>query len=464
MTTNNDYILDILLKEESPRCIYIANPKSENIAKLACAMANTFGGTLLLGVDNDKSIQGISESFASDLTKELLSTIRPALPFSLSKIERDDKLVVLVSIWEGANKPYAVNGRFYVAKNDTCQEVNAYEVSNLFLQRQNQNMNWERETLGDATIDDLDMEAIAQISSRLIEDGRLQKDCSPHDVLMHLGFIKYGNITNAGCVVLCKHPSLFFPQTRIRVSVWGENNELQEVRLFDGSLVKSVKEIVDYLYGFYPSNMIFEGIQRTSKETLPFVALREGVLNSVIHRIYADYKSFVNINVYSNRVEIINSGKLMNGMTVDSMKRGHFSILRNPDIANVFYILRYIEAAGSGINRILDECRKNGCKLPEWVVENGYVRLTFYANRAQMKNEREVDLLEGLSVDNNVRNELRKVVEYLNSHENVKSIDIQNFLGKSYATAKRYMHILKDSGIIEYRGSLKTGGWYLVSQ
>lgn len=75
-----------------------------------------------------------------------------------------------------------------------------------------------------------------------------------------------------------------------------------------------------------------------------------------------------------------------------------------------------------------------------------------------MKNERKVDLLEGLSVDNNVRNELRKVVEYLNSHENVKSTDIQNYLGKSYATANRYMHILKDSGIIEYRGSLKTGG------
>lgn len=463
MTTNDDYILDILLKEESPRCIYIAKPMLENVAKQACAMANTFGGTLLLGVDSDKSIQGVCESLASDLTREFFTTIRPELPFSLSTIERDGKLVVLVSIWEGANKPYAANGRFYVLKNDVCQEVDASDVSQLFLQRQNQNMNWERETLGDATIDDLDSESIAQIRSRLIEDGRLQKDCTVHEVLMHLGFIRQGNITNAGCVVLGKQPSLFFPQTRIRISVWGENDKLQEVKLVDGSLVKSVKEIVDYLYGFYPSAINIKGIQRSSKETLPLVALREGVLNSLVHRIYDDYKSFVSINVYSNRVEIINSGKLMNGMTVDNLKNGHFSILRNPDIANAFYVLRYIEAAGSGINRILDECRKNGCESPEWVVDNGYVKLIFYANRPQVKSEGEADLLEGLPVDNNVRNELRKVVDYLISHENAKSIDIQDFVGKSYATTKRYMHLLKDAGIIEYKGSLKTGGWYLVS-
>lgn len=285
--------------------------------------------------------------------------------------------------------------------------------------------------------------------------------------MSRLGFINMGNITNSGVAVTAKEPTAFFPQARIRVSVFGGNDILQNVRLYEANLVESIDPIVDFIYSLYPQKVEVNGLLRQVYESIPKVALREGILNAVVHRRYDDYQTFMRVNIYQDHLEIVNSGQLPEGMSVDDLSKRHFSQLRNPDIANAFYVLRYIEAAGSGTLRIIEECKKNLCAMPEWHQGDNTVTLVFKANLP-------LDNLSGTSVIDNIIAGLTPNVEtqrlltsihvMIKNVGNIKVADVQKLTGKSYASCKRYLQWLKEAGLIEYRGSLKTGGWFEVIQ
>lgn len=125
------------------------------------------------------------------------------------------------------------------------------------------------------------------------------------------------------------------------------------------NLIDAVERITEYIYSLYPIQTIVKDTKRVEYEPLPKVALREGILNSVVHRSYEGYDTAVAINIYSDRLEIVNSGSLPKGIDASELGHSHFSYLRNPDIAYAFFAMKYIEMAGSGTSRILEVCRRN---------------------------------------------------------------------------------------------------------
>lgn len=166
-------------------------------------------------------------------------------------------------------------------------------------------------------------------------------------------------------------------------------------------------------------------------------------------------------------MEIINSGQLPEGLTIDVLSRRHIFHLRNPDIANAFYVLRYIEAAGSGTLRIIDECKKNHCALPEWRQDDNTVALTFKAELPREKFSKSTitdNIIKGLTHNVDAQKHLYAIYMSIRNNGNIKVANVQELTGKSYISCKRYLQLLKEAGLIEYRGSLKTGGWYTVSQ
>lgn len=97
---------------------------------------------------------------------------------------------------------------------------------------------------------------------------------------------------------------------------------------------------------------------------LPPEALREILLNAIIHRDYSSPSGYVAIAVFDDRVEVISSGLLPPGITVEMLSGPHLSSLRNPRIAGTFQRIGAIEAWGRGTNRVIDECRSYGLEPP----------------------------------------------------------------------------------------------------
>lgn len=461
---NNDYILDFLF-ENKERCFFEGSSAYESICQEACALANQSGGCIVVGINDQRRIIGVTDEEISLINTSLLHKVRPSLPFTYSQIQRDGKQVLVVSIWEGANKPYACNGRFYVPMEGRVSVMDASQMQTMFQQKERISSSWERNLVNDASVDDLNANVVDLFRKSLSKEEKLDSNASAIDVLKKLGFVRRETFTNAAIVVVGNQPSAFFSQTRIRLSVYGEHDVLENVHLIDSSLVEVVSKLTELVLSYYPTTMRIENLRRQEEEIIPKIALREGILNAIVHREYDDYRSFVKVNIYSDRLEIINSGQLMSGLSIEDLSKRHSSLLRNPDIANAFFVLRYIEMAGSGTLRMIEECKKNHIKSPVWQEKDGCVILTFYARRLIGFNKTDtLKLVDNLTVDECVRKSLKEIVEYVQANPNAKSKAIADVVGKSYATVKRYVVLLKDAGLIEYKGSLKTGGWFLVSQ
>lgn len=463
---NENYIMDFLLQHKE-NVFFEADADIPHILTTASALGNTNGGTIVLGVKNTGDTVGIPASFPEEINRHINEDIMPSLPYTLTCMERQGMQVAVLSVWEGADKPYTFDGQIFLQIGDTIHKADSEQTIRILNQKVCIGNSWERTPIHDASKEDIAEGVIERFRNQLQKDGRIPEDANTIGIMRRLGFISAGNITNAGIVVTAKEPTAFFPQTRIRVSVFGENQVLQEVRVFETNMVECIDPLVDFVYSLYPQKMEIVGTLRQSFEQLPKVALREGILNAVVHRRYDDYQTTMRINIYMDRLEIVNSGRLPDGLTIDDLSKQHVSQLRNPDIANAFYVLRYIEAAGSGTLRIIEECKKNYCAMPEWRQGEDTVSLIFRVPLPREKYNGALvidNIISGLTTNEATQRELTVIYKAISNLGNIKVADVQKLIGKSYVTSKRYLQLLKESGLIEYRGSLKTGGWFVVSQ
>lgn len=460
--TDNTYILDYLIAN-SANVAFVAVNQNDNIIKFACAFANDKGGAIVLGMDDQNHYTGISSEEYQEAIHDLSTAISPKLPFTASSVIKDNKQLMIISVWEGNDKPYTAQGYFYIRLGEEITIASPSEMSKLFQERERHETSWERQPIEYATTEDLSPMAYTKLHDAKINNDFLPPNTSQEQILKMMGLLNDGRITNAGITVLGKNPSQYLSQAKIRVTLYDGELNLIDLRLYDNNMIEAVDELVAYVSNLYPKNLTFNGITREESETLPILAIREGILNAVVHRAYESHQSFMSVNIYSDRLEIVNSGELPAGISIDDLKREHLSILRNPDIANAFYTIKYIEMAGSGTLRILSECRKAHCDTPIWSSENGMVRLTFPNVRhlANKQNNPKNGKFK-LSEDDQIQESLDKIIMYMSQGNSIKHADAVTITGKSYPTVKRYMQILKDAGIVEYIGNNRSGRWQLV--
>lgn len=458
----NEFILDYLFQNPS-ETFWMETPEVSVAAKVVSALANGSGGSLVIGAGDNGAIIGVPEHEIEVVIKGIIKNVKPCPPFSSSIVERNGKKVLIINIWAGNNKPYVCFEAYYVRVADRIQKASLEEISHVTHLQEETNLGWERRYIPGVELADLNDGDLLKLKRMLIGNGRVAIDAHDTVVLGSMGLMSGGHITNAGVVLFAKTPSAFLPQTRIRVSVFGgeEDTKLLDVRLYDVNLISAVDEIVSYVASFYKQSLIVDGMLRKDNYVLPVVALREGILNAVVHRLYDDYDSYVAINVYGSRLEIVNSGELFGDLKVEDLLQNHRSVLRNPDIANTLYTMRYIEMAGSGTLRIIEECKRNGNARPQWKSENGRVTLIFpgvHHNNIVYSEDCGIDV-EKLSSEKAVKKTLEQILNYMQQHDKVKLHEIVELTGKSYASSKRYMRILSDANLVKYEGNLRTGGW-----
>ncbi len=479
---NNSFIIENLLQQaENERIELKANANLDTIAKEITAFINSHGGDLILGVDDNKNIFGIknAEQFAVEIQIFLVSNIVPIAPISVLPISYKNKELILISVWEGAKKPYSFKQVIYNRVGSNTIVAKNTEILNLIENRKKADFNWERMPVLGAELEDLDTYEI-QRTIELVKKRDSQRNfTNEEDFLIQQGLLVNGNITNACIVLFGKNPTRFIPQSKIRLTVYPDRsatNTFLEDRFFEGNIFSNITSVFTYLDALYAKTIKIEGIHRTEKKNYPEIALREGILNAIVHRDYNSANGFLQISIFSNRTEISNYGSLPEGITVADLMKEHPSILRNPDIANICFIRQYIEMVGSGIIRIISECKKNGFKTPKWSDKNNILLLTFPGvshlinegvSESVISNTEGVN--EGININIEGINEgakkvLEKTLWYITQNPMTKTSEIELFINKSNATTERYLKILRENNYIEYVGANKTGGYKIISR
>jgi predicted HTH transcriptional regulator len=343
-----------------------------------------------------------------------------------------------------------------------------------------------------ATLKDIDDDKVSLFVS-MAQKKRgfpLAAGANTQTVLTHLDLLSEdGRITNSALLLFGKHPQRFFVTSEVKCAQFYGNEITKPIpayQVYRGT----VFELIDQAVAFVMSR-IDARVGTRDKSTdvdidyeLPLKAVTEGVVNAITHRDYTSNGS-VQVMLFKNRLEIWNPGYLPFGLTVERLLIPHPSLPPNPLLANPIYLAGYIERMGTGTGDIVSKCLALGLKQPEFLQEEDFkvtlwrsekenegVNLDFEGINAEnegvninfegVKEENEGVNINFEGVKESLQKELSKIYTYIKNNPLTKSADIEQLIGKSNATAERYLKILKDNKLIEYSGSDKTGGYRII--
>ncbi len=382
---DNTLLSQLLSHGESEQVEFVVNADKEaHLEEAACAFLNARGGVILAGVDDQGHPVGVeaAEKKAKSLRGRLLETISPPAPLSVTVEELDGKKLIAVDVPQGLEKPYVCSGKIMVRRGGAVVPAVAGDVSTLISQRAQTEGRWERLPALGVEEGDLDADLIRKVATTIKEHRGYAVDPTkkPTKILEGLGLVRSGQFSNAALVLFGKDPAEWYPQTRVRAARFQGDNQTEFIdnRVFEGSLFSLIDGLASFVQAHTPviSSLAADEMQRKDRLAYPLAAVREAIVNALVHRDYSAFDGGMSVALYDGRMEFWNSGSLPEDMTVEDLHRSHPSRPMNPDIAQVCFLYGLMERWGIGTQRIIRACLEAGLPEPEWRVDGNGVTLT----------------------------------------------------------------------------------------
>lgn len=306
--------------------------------KTVSAFSNYDGGEILFGVDDDGNIKGLSDvkQACLDIENKINDSISPQPNYTL-EIQNNEQTIKL-SVKSGLQKPYLYKSKAY-KRNDTATiEVDTLEFSRLVLE--GKNIRFEELPCKDQEL------SFEILQSNLKE--KIQIETFNKDTLKTLNLYDDVNgFNNAAGLLADKN---HFPG--IDIVKFGENISIIQKRItFENTSVLGIYEKALSVFRDYYQYEVIQGADRKMVEKIPETAFREAIANALIHRVW-DVDLQIRVSMFDDRIEVVSPGGLPSGITEDEYLSGKLSVLRNRNLANVFYRLGFVEIFGTGITRI----------------------------------------------------------------------------------------------------------------
>lgn len=342
------------------RIIEFKETITNTFLKTVSAFSNYDGGKIFFGIDDDGNVKGLADVKQScmDIENKINDSISPQPDYTL-EIQNNDKTITL-TVKSGAQKPYLYKSKAY-KRNDTATiEVDTLEFSRLILE--GQNIRFEELPCKDQKL------SFEILCHKLKESIHIET--FNQDTLRTLNLYDSVNGYNnaAGLLADKNHFS------GIDIVKFGENiSIIQKRATFENiSVLAAYEKSLDVFRDYYQYEEI-QGADRKRIEKIPEAAYREAIANALIHRVW-DVESQIRVLMFDDRIEIISPGGLPSGITEEEYLSGKIFILRNRNLANVFYRLGFVEIFGTGITRI-KQLYEEGLKKPDFEVSENTIKI-----------------------------------------------------------------------------------------
>lgn len=355
-----------------------------------CAFLNGQGGSVVIGVGPDGTIVGqdVADTTQQDIAR-MLDRFEPPAPVEtrVLPVPGSAKSVIVLQAPRIADgRPFTYDDRPYQRVGTTTSRMPQERYESLLLERAHARRRWENQPAVGVRLEDLDHEEILRTRESAIQHRRISAGTSMDvgDILDRLGLRPDGVITQAAQMLYGTKFLPDYPQGRLKLGrfrgtkITGDilDNKQEYMHAF-----AMVREAMAFLDRTLPlSGHFVEGrIEREDRLPVPPDALREVLLNAVMHRDYSHPGGHVAVAVFDDRIEIWSLGSLPAGITTQMLSQPHRSVLRNPLIAETFHRTGAVEAWGRGTNRVIQECQRWGIEPPSFEEQSGAVVVTFRA-------------------------------------------------------------------------------------
>ena len=403
-----------------------------DICTVIIAFANTRGGELLIGVTDDGVVVGVDDP--DDVMLRMNNTVRDSIKPDVTMFVHydvrtlDGKQIVAVTVQKGTDRPYYLAAKglkpsgVYV-RNGTSTDPSTDTAIRRMI----------KETDGDRFEDMRSLEQALTFSVAEAEFKR-QKVAFGLTQQQTLGLISIDGVySNLGLLLSDQCPGTIKAATFSGL----DKTVFQDRREFSGSLFRQLEDLYAYLELRNQTKATFEGLYRTDTRDYPEDALREAMLNSIVHRDYS-YSASTLVSVYSDRIEFVSIGGLVEGVTVDDIMLG-LSVCRNPKLAAVFYRLDLIEAYGTGMQKIMKAYQ--GCdRQPAIEVTNNAFKITL-PNRNLETAKASLSSPE------------QAILTYLQNHDFITRPEVDTLLSVSQTTSSRLLKRMLQQSMIVQDGS-----------
>jgi ATP-dependent DNA helicase RecG len=347
-----------------------------------CGMLNGSGGRVLIGVTEAGKIRGqtISDATLKELAQAYVQ-FEPPAAFRQTRIPLANGLeVYLIEVDLSPSAPHTFHGRAYRRINSTTSTMPQSDYQRRLLERDHPTMRWEnRIAPGSPT---LDMAEVGRMLRDAVAANRLDSPITdPAQALERLKLVGPAGMTQAAVVAFAVEPFPDYPQCALRLARFKgvTKSEFLDQRQLTGHAFKLLNEADLFLRRHLPVAGRFESgvMARIDQPLFPPLALREALVNALIHRDYSIVGGAVSVAVYDDRLEVISTGTLPFGLTVSDLLQDHDSKPRNPLLADLFYRRGLIEKWGRGTQKIIDLCVAAGHPTPEFEEQAGSVVVRF---------------------------------------------------------------------------------------
>ena len=432
----------------------------DEIKKEIIAFANSNGGRLYIGVRDDGEVIGLDDPdrVSLQISNMVRDAIKPDVTMFLhyETIEEKGKKIIVVDIQRGTDRPY------YLAQKGMRPEgvyvrqgYSSVPATDTAIRRMIKETDGDRFEAMRSLNQELTFEAMKkEFEIREAEFGPQQ--------MRTLKLIDQDNLySNLGLLLSdqCVHT--------IKVAVFQGKDQtiFKDRREFSGSLMKQMNDVYDYIDFRNQTRATIEKLQRIDVRDYPEIAVRESLLNLLVHRDYS-FSASAFIRIYEDRIEFVSVGGLMPGIELEDIMEG-ISVCRNQDLANVFYRLHLIEAYGTGMVKIMKayegmqekpeiQTTKNAFKIilpninAKYTLENSSVWTTKTDTNSIMETEASLSEAE------------EKILEYVREHGVITKNDVISLLEVSASTASRTLRKMVKNSLLKQNGKARSTNYTIV--
>ena len=349
----------------------------DDYLRWVCGFANAEGGVLEIG-RNDQG-QAVGVAHAARLLEEIPNKVRDVLGIMVDvHLRQEGGHDVLEIHVEPYPSPVSYKGEYHYRSGSTKQELKGAALSHFLLKKQG--LHWDAMPLPGAQWTDLDAKVLQRFRRLALRSQRLSVEMlqEPDDSLLDkLHLTAAEGLKRAAVLLFHPDPERFVGGAFLKIGFFESDADLRYQDEVHGDLLSQVGKAIDILKAKYLRAWIsYEGLQRIESYPLPDAALREALLNAVVHKDYASGAP-IQISVYPNKLMVWNPAQQPQPWTAQRLLAKHASTPVNPDLASIFFRAGMIESWGQGIERMVQACNDVGLKIPAFVPENGGFWVTF---------------------------------------------------------------------------------------
>ena len=432
------------MKFQETEMVELKAVAQDSIKKEIVAFANCTGGTVYVGVADDGTVLGVEDvdECALQVSNMVRDAVKPDVTMFVryETLDCDGKAVVAVKVQRGTNRPYYLAKKglrpegVYVRQGHSSVPATDAAIRQMI-----------KETDGDS------FEDMRSLNQKLTFKST-KKEFETRDIpfsSLQMQTLKIispdGLYTNLGLLLSdqCPHTvkAVVFEGT--------DQSVFKDRREFSGSLMRQLGEVYDYIDFHNQTHATFQKLLRIDTRDYPEVAVREALLNSLVHRDYS-FRASTLISIYDDRIEFVSVGGLLPGLELEDLMMG-VSACRNPHLANVFYRLQLIEAYGTGMRKIMG-AYAGAASQPQIMTTSNAIKIvlpnmnfTPTAAETPAANSKEAPAASHSRED--------EILRFLAEHPSITRREVQALLGVSQSTAGRILKEMMDKGQIISHGA-----------